>query len=54
MLKGCKDMSEAGIIINPWGNSFLLTKELIHLILKANTPDNHIYFDVGDITRLDV
>ena len=54
MLKGCRDMSEAGIIINPWGNSFLLTKELIHLILKANTPDNHIYFDVGDITRLDV
>ena len=33
---------------------FLLTKELIHLILKANTPDNHIYFDVGDITKLDV
>jgi len=54
MLKGCRDMSEAGIIINPWGNSFLLTKELIHLILKANTPDNHIYFDVGDITKLDV
>lgn len=54
MLKGCRDMSEAGIIIDPWGNSFLLTKELIHLILKANTPDNHIYFDVGDITRLDV
>ena len=54
MLKGCRDMSEAGIIINPWGNSFLLTKELIHAILKANTPDNGIYFDVGDITRLNV
>lgn len=54
MLKGCRDMPEAGIIINPWGNSFLLTKELIHLILKANTPENHIYFDVGDITRLDI
>ena len=54
MLKGCRDMAEAGIIINPWGNSFLLTRELIGLILKANTPDNHIYFNVGDITRLDV
>lgn len=54
MLKGCRGMAEAGIVINPWGNSFLLTKELIGLILKANTPDNHIYFDVGDITRLDV
>ena len=54
MLKGCKGMSEAGIIINPWGNSFMLTKELVQAILKANTPENGFYFDVGDITRLDV
>ena len=26
ILKGCRDMEEAGIIINPWGNNFLLTK----------------------------
>ena len=54
MLKGCKNMSEAGIIINPWGRPFMLTKELINLILDADKPENHIYFDVGDITKLDV
>lgn len=54
MLKGCKDMDEPGIIINPWGNSFKLTKKLINAILDADKPDNHIYFDIGDITRLDV
>jgi len=54
MLRSCKDMSNAGIIINPWGKPFMLTKELINLILDADKPDNHIYFDVGDITKLDV
>ena len=54
MLKGCKDMAEEGIIINPWGKSFLLTKSLINLILDADKPENHIYFDIGDITKLDV
>ena len=53
-LKGCKDMNEAGIIINPWGQSFLLTKELINLILDADKPDNHIYFEIGDITKMKV
>lgn len=52
MLKGCKDMAEAGIIINPWGQYFMLTKELINLILDAYKPDNHTYFEVGDITKL--
>lgn len=54
MLKGCEDMAEAGIIINPWGQSFMLTKELINLILDADKPDNHIYFEVGDITKIKV
>ncbi len=54
MLKGCKDMNEAGIIINPWGTSFMLTKELINLILDADKPDNHIYFEIGDITKMKV
>ena len=54
MLKGCKDMDEPGIIINPWGNNFKLSKEMIGLILDADKPDNHIYFDIGDITKLDV
>ena len=35
ILKGNRDMQAEGIIINPWGESFLLTKELIHAILEA-------------------
>lgn len=54
ILKGCKDMNEAGIIINPWDNNFMLTRELINLILEADKPDNHIYFEVGDITKMKV
>jgi len=54
MLKSCKDMAEEGIILNPWGKSFMLTKELIQAILDADKPDNQIFFDVGDITELDV
>lgn len=54
MLKSCRNMSEEGIIINPWGNSFMLSKELINLILDADKPDNHIYFELGDITELKV
>lgn len=53
-LKGCRNMDGAGIIINPWGNSFLLTKELINLILDADKPENHIYFEIGDITKMQV
>lgn len=36
MLEGCADMSDEGIIINPWGQSFLLTKDLIKLIIQAD------------------
>ena len=36
VLEGCAEMQEEGIIINPWGESFLLTKDLIKLILKAS------------------
>ena len=54
ILKGCRDMDEAGIIINPWGKSFMLTKELINAILEADKPDNHIYFEIGDITKMKV
>ena len=31
----CKDMPEEGIVINPWGQSFLLTKDLITLLLQV-------------------
>ena len=36
MLEGCADMAEEGIILNPWGQSFLLTKDLIQLIIQVN------------------
>ena len=54
ILEGCSDFSGEGIVINPWGKPFTLTKELIEMILKADRPENRIYFDVGDITRLQV
>ncbi len=54
MLKSCRNMKENGIILNPWDKSFKLTKELIGMILDADKPENHIYFDVGDITKLKV
>ena len=53
-LKGCKGMKESGIIINPWGKSFMLTSELVNLILDADKPENHIYFEIGDITKMKV
>ena len=34
-LEMCAGMSEEGIVINPWGQSFLLTKDLINLLLLA-------------------
>lgn len=34
-LEMCKDMPEEGIVINPWGQSFLLTKDLINLLLQV-------------------
>ncbi|WP_196243031.1 O-acetyl-ADP-ribose deacetylase [Ruminococcus flavefaciens] len=32
----------------------MLSKELINVILDADKPDNHIYFELGDITELKV
>ena len=40
MLEGCADMSDEGIIINPWGRSFLLTKDLIKLIIQADKEES--------------
>ena len=36
VLEGCADMPEEGIILNPWGQSFLLTKDLINLIMQVS------------------
>lgn len=54
MLRNCADMPEEGIVLNPWGNAFVLQKSMIRAILDADKPKNQIYFDVGDITNLEV
>ncbi len=54
ILKSFKDMSEEGFIINPWGKEFMLSKELINLILDVDKPKNQIFFEIGDITKLKV
>ena len=35
-LELCAEMPEEGIVINPWGQSFPLTKELIKLLLQVS------------------
>lgn len=45
MLKACLDTGHPGIILNPWGQSFMLTKELIDMIFKA---DNGVEYHVPD------
>ena len=45
MLKGCLDTENLGFIINPWGQSFMLTAELIDMIFKA---DGDVEYTVPD------
>ncbi|MBQ3378367.1 MAG: ADP-ribosylglycohydrolase family protein [Clostridia bacterium] len=45
MLKACMDMDSPGLIINPFGQSFMLTPELIDFILKA---DGDIEYHIPD------
>ena len=44
-LKGCMDAGAPGFIINPWGQSFMLTIELADMILKA---DGGVEYHVPD------
>ena len=53
-LKYCRNVKEDGVVINPWGEHFTLTKDAIKLILDFDKPKNKIYFEVGDITKLRV
>lgn len=46
------ECAEAGIVINPWGEKLLLTKEFINIILDMEKPKNSIRYFVGDITEL--
>ena len=39
-LEGFADMAEEGVVINPWGQSFLLTKDMIKLILQVRKERN--------------
>jgi O-acetyl-ADP-ribose deacetylase (regulator of RNase III) len=48
------DCPEEGIIINPWGDKLLLTKEWINEILQLEKTKNELKFCVGDITQLPV
>lgn len=45
MLKACIDTKNNGFIINPWGESFILTAELIDMVLKA---DGGVEYHVSD------
>ncbi len=49
-----EDEEKQGLILNPWDGSITLDKNLLKVVLDLYRPDNHIYFEVGDITKLDV
>ena len=44
-LKACLDSDVAGFFINPWGQSFILARELIDMIFKA---DGDVEYSVPD------
>lgn len=56
-LKGVVCMAGiAGVVLNPWGASFLLGKDMIEMIFQVNEKpkvESHIHFELGDITQLD-
>ncbi len=45
MMKNCLETEAAGIIINPWGQSFLLTNDLIEMMFEA---DGGVEYSVPD------
>lgn len=45
MLKACLNIESPGFIINPWGESFMLTAELIDMIIKA---DGGVEYSIPD------
>ncbi len=46
MLKACKDAGAAGMIINPWGESLLMSNELIDMLFQA---DGDVEYHVPDV-----
>lgn len=46
-----------GITINPWTNSFYLSKDFIHRIFEGNLPgerENIVHFGTADITQVEI
>jgi O-acetyl-ADP-ribose deacetylase (regulator of RNase III) len=46
-----------GLVINPWGDSCFLSKDLLKIMFEIELPDeevNQMIFEIGDITELDV
>jgi hypothetical protein len=37
LLRDCRNMSDTGAFINPWGHPFMMSKEIIKLILDADS-----------------
>lgn len=52
-----KDLDIKGVMINPWGESFFLSKRHIHAIFEGTLPgerENIIHFETADITSLEI
>ena len=49
-----EDDDKKGLVLNPWEDPVFLDKDLLKMVFDASRPNNHIYFDIGDITQLDV
>lgn len=58
LLKTVSGMKQLeGLIINPWGQRFMLPQQTIGALLNITTEQkrqNRIFLDKGDITRLDI
>lgn len=56
LLEGTLQVSSVeGLVINPWGKSFFLSKDIIAMLLKRidSLPKGQIFIDKGDITSYD-
>lgn len=53
LLKGKNGTDIEGIVLNPWGLSFFLGKDMIDAVLNAQKTENHIFLEQGDITKID-
>lgn len=47
-----RQTASQGLVLNPWGEHLVLGRELLQVLLQADRPSNHIYFEQCDITTL--